>query len=376
MRFTISSTVLSSQLQTLSRVIASKNSSPILECFLFEVRSGQLVITTSDSENAMQTTLPLDSQEGEGDFAVRAQILLDSTKELPEQPLCVEVNLETSTIKVTYQGGEYNFTTMPADEYPRLVTLGESVSVFTIDAGVLSASIGRSVFATAQEEIRPVMNGIYFDLKEDALSIVATDGHKLVRNRYYNIKTETPASFILPKKPATLLKNVLARDGGDVVIKFAEGKAEVRYDGGVLTCRLIVGRYPNYDSVIPTDNPNLLTVDRRLLLGALKRVLPFGNKSSQLVKFRLDAGQVQLSSEDIDYATKAQETLACDYTGQQMSIGFKGTAMTEILGNLEADSVVMELADPSRPGIVVPAEQQGDEQVLMLIMPMLLNEQI
>lgn len=375
MRFIISSTALSSRLQTLSRVISNKNSLPILDSFLFEVSNGQLTLTTSDSENVMQTTIQTDECEGDGAFALTSQTILDAMKELPEQPLQFSVNIDQATITIIYQGGEYNFTTLNADEYPRMHSTLDNVNVITIDASVLCDNINRSAFAMGSDELRPVMNGIYFDLGADALAIVASDGHKLVRNRNLTVKSETPASFILPKKPALLLKNVLGKDGGDVVIKFDNRNAEIRFADGILTCRLIEGRYPNYNSVIPQNNPNQLTIDRKGLLSAIKRVLPFGSKSSQLVKFRLDAGTLELSSEDIDYATKAKETIICDYNGQKMCIGFKGSSLTEILGNLDGDEVVMELADPSRAGIIVPAQQPENEDVLMLLMPMLLSDQ-
>ena len=375
MRFIISSTALSSRLQTLSRVISNKNSLPILDSFLFEVSNGQLTLTTSDSENVMQTTIQTDECEGDGAFALTSQTILDAMKELPEQPLQFSVNIDQATITIIYQGGEYNFTILNADEYPRMHSTLDNVNVITLDASVLCDNINRSAFAMGSDELRPVMNGIYFDLGADALSIVASDGYKLVRNRNLTVKSETPASFILPKKPALLLKIVLGKDGGDVVIKFDNRNAEIRFADGILTCRLIEGRYPNYNSVIPQNNPNQLTIDRKGLLSALKRVLPFGSKSSQLVKFRLDAGTLELSSEDIDYATKAKETIICDYNGQKMCIGFKGSSLTEILGNLDGDEVVIELADPSRAGIIVPAQQPENEDVLMLLMPMLLSDQ-
>jgi DNA polymerase-3 subunit beta len=218
------------------------------------------------------------------------------------------------------------------------------------------------------------MNGIFFDLTSESLAVVASDGHKLVRNKNFAVKSDSPASFILPKKPATLLKNVLAKDGGDVVIKFNDRSAEITFAEGSLSCRLIDGRYPNYNSVIPQNNPNQLTIDRRSLMGALRRVLPFASESSQLIRFHLEAGKLELSSEDIDFATSAKEVITCEYNGQSMNIGFKGSSLTEILNNLEGDEVVIELADPSRAGIIVPAEQPENEDVLMLIMPMLLND--
>jgi len=374
MKFTVSSTALSSRLQTLARVINSKNSLPILDSFLFEVNNQQLTITASDSENVMRSTLQLDEVDGEGNFAVPNRTLLDAMKELPEQPLTFEVNTENLTIKIIYQNGLYNFTAQNGDEYPRSQQIPDNATVINIDATVLNDNLTRSLFATAQDELRPVMNGIYFDLTADSLAVVASDGHKLVRNKNFNIKSETPAAFILPKKPATLLKNVLGKEQEEVVIKFDDRTAEISFAEGVLTCRLIEGRYPNYNSVIPQDNPNQLTIDRRSLIGALKRVLPFASESSQLVRFHLDAGRLELSSEDIDFATSAKEVVNCEYAGQAMNIGFKGSSLSEILNNLQGDEVVIELADPSRAGIILPAVQPENEDVLMLIMPMLLND--
>lgn len=374
MKFTLSSTALSCRLSTLSRVINSKNSLPILECFLFEVENNQLTITASDSENVMKSILPLDTCDGDGNFCVSNRTILDSVKELPEQPLTFEIDLTNFTIKVVYQNGVYNFTAQKAEEFPRIQPITENATEIIIDSSVLNNNITRTLFATAQDELRPVMNGIYFDLTPDSLAIVASDGHKLVRNKNFSIKNDTPASFNLPKKPAMLLKGVLGKDGGDVTIKFDDKNAEIIYSEGILSCRLLAGRYPNYNSVIPQNNPNKMTIDRRSLIGALRRVLPFASESSQLIRFHVETGKLELSSEDIDFATSAKENLTCEYSGQPMSIGFKGPSLTEILNNLESDEVVVELADPSRAGVIVPVTQPENEDVLMLIMPMLLND--
>lgn len=374
MRFTLSSSALNSRLQTLSRVINSKNSLPILDCFLFEVKDNQLNITASDSENVMNTKVALDDCTGEGNFAVPNRTILDAVKELPEQPLTFDVDLNHLTIKILYQNGIYNFTAQNADEYPRAQVVPDSAISITIDANVLNDNITRSIFATAQDELRPVMNGIYFDLSGDSLSIVASDGHKLVRNKNFNIKSEVPSSFILPKKPASLLKNVLGKETGDVVIRFDERSAVIIYSEGKLTCRLIEGRYPNYNSVIPQNNPNQLTIDRKTLMGALRRVLPFASESSQLIRFHLESGKLELTSEDLDFSTSAKENITCDYNGVTMNIGFKGSSLSEILNNLTSEEVTIQLADPSRAGIIVPTTQPEGEDILMLIMPMLLND--
>ena len=374
MRFNLSSTALSSHLLSLSRVINSKNTLAILNSFLFEVRNGQLVVTASDSENVMQTTLNLDNCEGEGRFAVNNQTIMNAVKELPEQPLAISVSMEEQKITIDYQNGSANFPIQNDDEYPQTKPLAEDATSLSLDAAIVIDNITRSLFATANDEIRPVMNGIYFDLTPDALAIVASDGHKLVRNLNFTVKTENPKAFILPKKPATLLKNTIAKDSGNVVIRFDDKQAEVSYADGKLTCRLIEGRYPNYNSVIPTDNPNEMTIDRRSLIGALRRVLPFASDSSELVKFHMENGTLQIDAEDLDFATNATEHVTCNYGGMPMSIGFKGSSMLEILNNLEGDNVVIKLADPSRGGIVVPELQPENQEVLMLIMPMLLND--
>ncbi len=374
MRFSISSSALSSRLTTLAKVVNSKNSLPILDSFLFEVHNGELTITASDSENVMRTTLALDSCDGEGNFAVNNHTILDAVKELAEQPLAIDINYDEWKMYVTYQNGSYNFPVQNADEFPRAQAVSEGATTIVTNASILNDNITRSIFATAQDELRPVMNGIYFDLTADSLAIVASDGHKLVRNRNYSIKNDNPASFILPKKPANILRTVLAKDENEVVVKFDERSAEISFADGVLTCRLIEGRYPNYNSVIPQDNPNKLTVDRKGLVGALRRVLPFASDSSQLIRFHVENGSLEVSAEDIDFSTSAKESVACDYDGQSMSIGFKGSSMVEILNNLESERVIVELADPSRAGVVVPEEQPENEEVLMLIMPMLLND--
>lgn len=374
MRFSLSSGALSNSLQTLARVINSKNSLPILGSFLFEVNDNRLRVTASDSENTMRMTLPLDSSDGDGNFAIPSRTILDAVKELPEQPLTFDINTNDLSVKVLYQNGIYNFTAQNADEYPQAQTVSEDAHTITLGAGILEDNLSRSLFATAQDELRPVMNGIYFDLTPECLAIVASDGHKLVRNQNYTIKSDEPASFILPKKPATLLRAVLGKDGGDVTIRFDDKSAVMEYGDSVLTCRLIEGRYPNYNSVIPKDNPYQLTTDRKALLGALRRVLPFASESSQLVRFHLENGKLQLSSEDVDFATSAKENITCDYTGRSMSIGFKGSSISEILTNLDSEEITIELADPSRAGIIVPATQPENENILMLIMPMLLND--
>ena len=375
MRFTVSSSALSSKLNMLAKVIGSKNSLPILDCFLFQVANGEMSITASDSDNVIKSTLALTDHDGEGEFCVPNRVILDALKELPEQPLHFDVDTagEAVAIKIVYQNGLYNFTGQSAEEYPRTQSMNDACTTVSLPTEMLINNISRSLFATANDELRPVMNGIYFDLTADALAIVASDGHKLVRSKNFTIKSESPSAFNLPKKPASLLKNILSKDGQDAIIKFDDRSAEIQFTDGVMRCRLIDGRYPNYNSVIP-NNPNEVTVDRRGLQSALRRVLPFASESSQLIRFHIESGRFEVSSEDIDFSTSAKEQLSCEYNGSPISIGFKGSSLMEILSNLTSDNIIIQLADPSRAGIIVPAEQPENEDILMLIMPMLLND--
>ena len=375
MRFTVSSSALSSKLNMLAKVIGSKNSLPILDCFLFQVANGEMSITASDSDNVIKSTLALTDHDGEGEFCVPNRVILDALKELPEQPLHFDVDAagEAIAIKIVYQNGLYNFTGQSAEEYPRTQSMTDACTTVSLPTEMLINNISRSLFATANDELRPVMNGIYFDLTADALAIVASDGHKLVRSKNFTIKSESPSAFNLPKKPASLLKNILSKDGDDAIIKFDDRIAEIQFTDGVMRCRLIDGRYPNYNSVIP-NNPNEVTVDRKGLQSALRRVLPFASESSQLIRFHIESGRFEVSSEDIDFSTSAKEQLSCEYNGSPISIGFKGSSLMEILGNITSDNIIIQLADPSRAGIIVPAEQPENEDILMLIMPMLLND--
>lgn len=375
MRFTVSSSALSSKLNMLAKVIGSKNSLPILDCFLFQVANGEMSITASDSDNVIKSTLALTDHDGEGEFCVPNRVILDALKELPEQPLHFDVDAagEAVAIKIVYQNGLYNLTGQSAEEYPRTQSMNDACTTVSLPTEMLINNISRSLFATANDELRPVMNGIYFDLTADALAIVASDGHKLVRSKNFTIKSESPSAFNLPKKPASLLKNILSKDGDDAIIKFDDRSAEIQFTDGVMRCRLIDGRYPNYNSVIP-NNPNEVTVDRRGLQSALRRVLPFASESSQLIRFHIESGRFEVSSEDIDFSTSAKEQLSCEYNGSPISIGFKGSSLMEILSNLTSDNIIIQLADPSRAGIIVPAEQPENEDILMLIMPMLLND--
>ena len=374
MRFTVSSMALSSKLSALAKVINSKNALPILGDFLFEVNGQTLTLTASDSENTMRTWLDLFDSDGDGRFAIGNHDLLEAVKGFSEQPITLDANLEQSIVKISYQNGLFSLPIENADEYPIAQSVGDNAHTITLPNTLLAENINRSIFATAQDELRPVMNGIYFDLTPECMAVVASDGHKLVRNKVFSIRSEQPAAFILPKKPANLLRNLLGKDGGDVTIRFDERNAEISFGDGTVQCRLIEGRYPNYNSVIPQGNPNELRADRQALLSALRRVQPFANGSSNLIRFHVENNMLQLDAEDYDFSKTATERMACEYNANPMSIGFKGSSFIEILSNFDCPEVIIQLADPSRAGLVLPSEQPENQDVLMLMMPMLIND--
>ena len=374
MRFTVSSTALSSKLNALSRVINSKNSLPILADFVFDIQDNVLYLTASDSENVMKTQLELTESDSNGRFAIGNHDLLEAVKGFSEQPITFDVDQQTNIAKISYQNGLFSLPVENADEFPMSQSVSDGATEIVMPNALLAENVNRSLFATAQDELRPVMNGVYFDLTPECLAIVASDGHKLVRTKVLTIRSEQPAAFILPKKPASLLKSLLGKDGGDVIIRFDERNAQISYGDGELTCRLIEGRYPNYNSVIPQNNPNQLTIDRLALLAALRRVQPFANDSSNLIRFHVEGGTLQLDAEDYDFSKTATERMSCEYSGQPMSIGFKGSSFIEILTNFDCQEVIIQLADPSRAGLVLPSEQPENQDVLMLMMPMLIND--
>ncbi len=374
MRFDVSSTALLSRLQSISKVIASKNSLPILDNFLFDLKGSKLTITASDAETRLVTSVDVMNVTGEGVFAVSAKILLDPLKELPEQPLSFDINDDNLEIFLHFQNGKYSFIGQKGDTYPQQKPLKEHAITLSMDAQILLNGISRSQFATADDELRPVMNGIYFDiLPDNGLIFVASDGHKLVRLCNQSVQSSEKASFILPKKPAVLLKNLLAKEEGVVLVRFDDNNVYIKCDSFEMVCRLIEGRYPNYNSVIPQENPFRAIIDRISFLNALKRVSVFSNPASSLVKLHLSASEMHISANDIDFSTSAEERIVCSFDGTELTMGFKATFLIEILSNITSENIVLELADSSKPGLIVPEENEENEELMMLLMPMTLN---
>lgn len=374
MKFKLSSAKLFAQLQALGKVIVSKNSISILDCVLFEIEGTTLTLTASDSETTMKTTMPLDEAEGQGKVAFGARILIDTLKEFPEQMLTFDIDDNNFSLNITSDNGVYSFVGVNGDEYPQMPRLEEESNKVAIPAETLLNAINRTIFCTADDELRPVMNGIYFDMTPENLTMVATDAHRLVRYQISQVKVDTPSSFILPKKPASLLRQVLAKESDEVNITYSQKNVCFEFKDTILMCRLIEGRFPNYNAVIPQNNQNKITVDRLTLLNAAKRVAVFANQGTGLIKLSINENSIQISAQDIDFSTSADETIACSYVGRPMAIGFKGQFLIEILGAIQSTEVSIELSDPSRAGLILPFEQQENENLVMLLMPMLLND--
>ncbi|MBU8893935.1 MAG: DNA polymerase III subunit beta [Bacteroidales bacterium] len=375
MKFVISSTELLSHLQAISRVISNKNTLPILDNFLFQLNDKELKVTASDLETTLITTISLENVTDEGSIAIPARILTDTLKEFPDQPLTFDINNETFGVVITTENGKYNIVGQNGEDFPQLpVIKDDQKTSIQLTADVLLTGITKTLFATADDELRPVMNGIYIELFPDNMTFVASDAHKLVRYRRNDVKAEQESSFILPKKPASLLKAILPKEENDVTVEFDDKNAFFTLSNYKLVSRLVEGNYPSYNSVIPTNNPNKLTIDRLEMYNALKRVALFSNQASNLVKLDLKGNQLNVSAQDIDFSISANERLNCQYEGDDMEIGFKSSFLIEILSNIASTDVLVELSDPSRAGILFPAEKENDdEDVLMLLMPMMIN---
>ena len=382
MTFSIISSELSNSLQMVGKVVNTKNSLPILGDIIFTVKDGKLTLAASDSENTLQTTLTPAHTEGEASFAVEARNIQEAVKNIPgASELTFTFDETASSVKVTHFSGVFSLPTDNAVEFPATPQLATDTNGFTIPCNILLGSIGRTLFATAQDELRPVMNGIYFDLTEECLTIVASDGHQLIRNKVLTIMPEKitdgsakTGAFILPKRPAGILKGILPKDGTEVTITFTDRNVEIRTDVFTLTSRLIEGRYPNYNSVIPRNNPNSMKVNRLDMLSALKRVSPFSNESSNLIRMHVESEHLQLDAQDYDFSKTASEKVPCEYDGQPLTIGFKGVSVMELLQNMNCQEVVAQMADASRAALFLPSEQPEGEDILMLQMPMLIND--
>lgn len=373
MKFTITSSALYAQLLSISRVIVTKSAFPILDSFLLDVQEGKLVLTGSDNETRLSTEVPLISQEGTGKLAISSKMLIDGLKEVSDQPVTFEV--KGVKVRVSYQNGQYELVAGNAEDYPAgSIPEEENSQKIIIASEVLKRGLSHTIFAVGNDELRPVMNGVYLDLTDKDITFVASDGHKLIKYTTSDACGSENGAFILPSKPGNLLKALLKNNEDQVKLTFDGKQAQFIAPGLDLRCRLLEGRYPNYRSVIPTNNPFHVIVDRLSLVGALKRVQVFTSQENNLVKLDISSDQILLTAQDLDFSIAGEERVICSYEGEPMKIGFKARFMIEQLLSCEAEQVQLQLADPSRPGVMIPVDSEENGELIMLLMPLLLNE--
>lgn len=373
MNFAVSSSTLLKHLQSISGVLISNNTLPILDNFLFEISDSTLSIHASDIETTMITTLEVESNKS-GSICMPSNILLDILKNLPEQPVTFRVNEETLGIELASATGNFEMVGYPGEDFPKVKEL-ERTQQTIMTSGVLSEAINKTIFATSNDELRPVMGGVFCEISPENMTFVATDAHKLVRYRRNESKATTSASFILPKKALTLLKNNLASgDESEISIDYNEDNALFKFRNIQLICRLIEGKYPNYEAVIPQENPNVLTIEREAFLNSIRRVSIFANKTTRQVSLKISGSELSISAEDIDFSNKANERLTCSYNGADIEIGFNSRFLIEILNNISSEEVKLMMSQPNRAGIIVPANPEDENvDILMLVMPVMIN---
>ena len=372
MKFNVQSKLLLTRLNAVSKVVSSKNAYAILDNFLFELQSDRLIVTGSDMETRLTTNIEVQNVEGSGKFALDVKRTINSLKELPDTALTFEINDENLAVKVTYINGYYDAMALNGDEFPEKAVNANEVQQFMLPAKSIASGIAHTLFAVGNDDMHPQFTGIYWDIKPDMIVYVASDSHKLVRYRQTNVKPNFERSFILPAKPAAILANIIDRDSEEnVKITVDESSATFENNDYQLSCRFINGRYPNYNSVIPEDNPYTMAVDRLTLLNAVRRVAVFANVGG-LVRLDLKPTQVVLTAQDVDHSTAAEETISCEYNGEPMNIGFKSADVIDVINNIDCDGVDLKLLDPARAGVFVPSEQKAGEELIVLQMPMMI----
>lgn len=374
MKFIISSSLMLKNLQAIIGVISTNNTLPILDDFLFELRDDALFITATDLETTMSVTVKPDKAEEDGTIAIPARILVDTLKTFPEIPLSFSINEQSHLVEISAGEGKYKLAGHKADEYPRTPAL-ENTTMVEMASGTLANAINKTLFATGNDELRLVLSGVFCELSPEDTTFVATDAHKLVRYKRTDATANESANFILPKKPLNLLKNLLASQETSVKLEYNKTNAFFSFSNISLICRLIDGKYPNYDAVIPTNNPNKLTIDRLSLLTSIRRVSIFSSQSTHQIRFKISGKELVLSAEDTDFSNEAKERLTCNYEGEDLEIGFNSKFMAEMLNNIETDEVMLEMSAPNRAGILLPVNSENkEEDILMLVMPVMLTK--
>ncbi|MFB9862539.1 DNA polymerase III subunit beta [Rufibacter immobilis] len=374
MKFIVSSTALLKQLTSINGVVANNPVVPILENFLFEINDGVLTITASDLETSMITEIHVEAREN-GRIAAPARILIDTLKNLPDQPVTFTIDEETYTIEISSSNGRYKLSGENATDFPK-VPVVRGGNAIEIPSNVLSRAINKTIFAVSSDELRPAMTGIFVQLNSGNITFVATDGHRLLRYRRQDVSSDNAASIIIPKKAFNLLKSTLPNEATAVRVEFNTSNAFFSFDNIRMICRLIDERYPDYENVIPAQNPNKLTIDRYDFLSSVKRISIYSNKTTHQVRLRITGSELQISAEDLDFSNEASERLTCQYDGEDMEIGFNAKFLTEMLSNIDSDEITLELSTPNRAGLLMPSSNDEEENILMLVMPVMLNNYV
>lgn len=374
MKFIVNSAYLLRQLSNINGVITTNPVVPILENFLFELEKGALTVTASDLQTSMITELQVESKE-KGSIAVPARILLDTLKNLPEQPVTFSIDESTYSIEIISDNGRYKLSGENATDFPKVPAVSNDFSA-AVSSEVLARAINNTIFATSNDELRPAMTGVYVNLGDKNTIFVATDGHRLVRYRRTDVKSDNGAAIIIPRKALNLLKATLPAENTDVVVNFNLANAFFKFGNIRMICRLIDERFPDYENVIPSGNNIKMTIGRNDLLGALKRISIYANKTTHQVRLKITGSELQISAEDLDFSNEANERLSCEHDGEDIEIGFNAKFLVEMLGNMDSDQIRLTMSAPNKAGVIFPAEKDKEEDILMLVMPVMLNQYV
>ncbi|AWW30072.1 DNA polymerase III subunit beta [Echinicola strongylocentroti] len=374
MKFIVSSSALLKQLSGINGVVTTNPVVPILENFLFEIKEGKLTITASDLQTSMMTEIDVEAKE-DGNIAVPARILIETLKNLPEQPVTFSIDHDTYSVEISSDNGRYKLAGENATDFPNIPSVSNATAV-DMSTDVLSSAINNTIFATSNDELRPAMTGVYVNLSNTNTTFVATDGHRLIRYRRVDIAAEEAANIIVPRKALNLLKSTLPSENVPVTVEFNNSNAYFKFGNIQMICRLVDERYPDYENVIPVDNENNMTIDRVEFLSSLRRIAIYANKTTHQVRLKLTGSELQISAEDLDFSNEANERLSCEHDGEDIEIGFNAKFLVEMLNNISSKQVTLKFSAPNRAGLIVPSEKGENEDILMLVMPVMLNNYV
>lgn len=374
MKFIVSSSYLLKQLSAINGVITTNPVVPILENFLFEISDGNLTVTASDLQTSMITELQVEAKE-DGSIAIPAKILLETLRNLPEQPVTFSIDSNTYSIEINSDNGRYKLAGENATDFPKIPTVSDGYSV-NVSSEVLGRAINNTIFATSNDELRPAMTGVYVKLDETNTTFVATDSHRLIRYRRVDVASDMGHSMIIPRKALTLLKATLPAEITNVNLEFNASNAFFNFNQVKMICRLIDERFPDYENVIPLDNENNVVVKKDELLSSLKRIAIYANKTTHQVRLKITGSELMISAEDLDFSNEANERLSCEHDGEDLEIGFNAKFLVEMLSNIDSDEITLKLSAPNRAGIITPSDKDEEEDILMLVMPVMLSNQV